>query len=357
MWRIARRLQLTTRRQLLPLDGMASNLCGTGLPGFSDRWDTRQPLNIEDEDIWPGMKSTPVERKGATGMIFCLVRSFFHQRRAQQWTAWDGAAKDDEATRQAMKQVDDLEASVEDRFLKYIDPFVPVQCLASAMARGGLTFARMRLRLARARLDGASKLEPNEREELFKGALWFLDYMSTAFRNAVLLKFRWHFTTFFQWEPLVWVLSELRARAPRVDPMLTWPKVELTFEDHPELFSRRRALHIAVGKLTLKAWDLNPSVPPNMAPPYYITTLRSSCSKRDRHSSHTESADPPPNVLPPRDDASTDPPVPDYFASATNGNLDLEAMDDLNPDSIDWAFWDQLIRDPNALLMDTTSTQ
>nr|POF07160.1 transcription factor vrtr1 [Quercus suber] len=332
--------------QLSPLDGMASNMCGTGMMGFGE-WGTRQPLNVEDEDLHPGMTTPPVERKGATGMIFCAVRSYFHLKRAKTWQV-DRAPRDAEFIREALKEVDELESSVEDRFLKYCDPFEPVHCLASAMARGGLTFARMRLQLPRSR-KGGNVLPLEKRRQLFDGAAWFVTYMSSAFRNELLIRFRWHFSTFFQWEPMVWVLSEIRLRSPVVNPDTIWATIERTYEDHPELLSRRRALHIAVGKLTIKAWAANPpTLDPSGAPPAYITALRSSSSKRARHSSRGQSTLSPLDALTPDDELTS----PSNVARLSSSNNDVVgATDELDADGIDWAFWDQLIRDPDAMLM------
>ncbi|KAK5674691.1 hypothetical protein LTS10_012692 [Elasticomyces elasticus] len=69
--------------QLLPLDGIAAQVSGTGIALPYDSWDTKQPLNLNDEDIFPGMTETPAERIGATDMLFCLLRTEmgkFHQK-------------------------------------------------------------------------------------------------------------------------------------------------------------------------------------------------------------------------------------------------------------------------------------
>lgn len=77
--------------QLLPLDGLSGQICGTGIAMDSKTWDTKQPLNINDTDIWPGMEEPPKERGGATDMIFCLARSEigkFHQKTFAALGSW-----------------------------------------------------------------------------------------------------------------------------------------------------------------------------------------------------------------------------------------------------------------------------
>ena len=77
--------------QLLPLDGLSGQICGTGIAMDSKNWDTKQPLNINDTDIWPGMDEPPTPREGATDMIFCLARTEigkFHQKTFAALGSW-----------------------------------------------------------------------------------------------------------------------------------------------------------------------------------------------------------------------------------------------------------------------------
>lgn len=77
--------------QLLPLDGLSGQVCGTGIAMDAKNWDTKQPLNINDTDIWPGMEEPPAVREGATDMIFCLARTEigkFHQKTFAALGSW-----------------------------------------------------------------------------------------------------------------------------------------------------------------------------------------------------------------------------------------------------------------------------
>lgn len=77
--------------QLLPLDGLSGQICGTGIAMDAKNWDTKQPLNVNDTDIWPGMEEPPAVREGATDMIFCLARTEigrFHQKTFAQLGSW-----------------------------------------------------------------------------------------------------------------------------------------------------------------------------------------------------------------------------------------------------------------------------
>ena len=114
--------------QVLPLDGYASQVSGTGISVGLDTWDTKQPLNINDADIWPDMPAPPEPREGATDMIFCLTRAEVGKHMAMAMkisksdASWDW--KDD--PHHINKVVDDAEASVETKFLRYCDIITPL---------------------------------------------------------------------------------------------------------------------------------------------------------------------------------------------------------------------------------------
>lgn len=60
--------------QLIPLEGFAGQHSGTGISLPSSTWDVQKPLNINDDQIYPGMTQMPEEQKGATDMIYALTR-------------------------------------------------------------------------------------------------------------------------------------------------------------------------------------------------------------------------------------------------------------------------------------------
>ncbi|KAG7110669.1 Transcription factor vrtR1 like protein [Verticillium longisporum] len=104
--------------QILPLDGASSRMAGVAV-SIPDDWDTRQPLNIDDEQIWPTMTEAPVAREGATEMIFCLARSSLGTFIAKPGKSVDASKHlDDRAREWAIKEA---EKEVEERYIRYCD--------------------------------------------------------------------------------------------------------------------------------------------------------------------------------------------------------------------------------------------
>lgn len=156
--------------QVIPLDGYASQVSGTGISIGLDTWDTKQPANINDDDIWPDMTEPPEPREGATDMIFCLTRAEVGKHMAMAMrvsksdASWDW--KDD--PKAISKMVDDAEASVETKFLRYCDIITPLHYLTLGMARAALHGLRLRARLPKMRTSGATD---EERREVFHLAM------------------------------------------------------------------------------------------------------------------------------------------------------------------------------------------
>ncbi|KAF2171743.1 hypothetical protein M409DRAFT_63345 [Zasmidium cellare ATCC 36951] len=345
--------------QLLPLDGLSGQLSGTGIAIAADSWDTKQPLNLEDEDIWPGMETPPVERKGATSMIFILARTEigrFHQKirpalgpNNGNWgVVWD--ARDIPEIQEALR---DLENMLEEKYVRYCDISIPIQVLCIAMARGAINSARLRIRRPRGKTSEGISIE--ERKELYAMAEKVLGHDLAVQQNASLDRFNWHMRQFFQWDPLITMLQEARQLDCVIEPEALWSKVELVYSVHPELFVQKRSIDIALNRLTIKSWDAMQAN--NLYPtpePAFVTSLREAITRREASRQNTETPKQSVNVFDPSLDASSDMPAANYInynPVLGYNNMNLGPMENMNAD-IDWLFWDQmLMQNPEPLPM------
>lgn len=334
--------------QLLPLDGLSGQLSGTGIAISADSWDTKQPLNVEDDEIWPGMETPPVEKKGATSMIFVLARTEigrFHQKirpalspNGNWGVVWE--SRDIPEIQEALRE---LENNMEEKYVRYCDISTPVQVLCIAMARGSINSARLRIRRPRGKMDGVSK---EERKELYEMADKVLALDLAVHQNKSLDRFNWHMRQFFQWDPLITVLQEARQLDCVIDPELLWSKVEQTYGAHPELFNQKRSIDVALNRLTVKSWDAMCANNLHALPePSFVTTLREAISRREASRQNTETPKQQTNPFDPYLDASSDMPVSNYinFNPVLGYNNSFAGMNtDMNAD-IDWMFWDQML--------------
>ncbi|KAK3070106.1 hypothetical protein LTR53_011026 [Teratosphaeriaceae sp. CCFEE 6253] len=270
--------------QLLPLDGIAAQLSGTGIALPYDSWDTKQPLNLNDEDLHPDMTATPAERVGASEMLFCLLRTEmgkFHQKVkpflgnwGRLWEVGDHSAID-----QMEAAIIEMETTFESKYMRYCDPVEPIQFLALLLGRGAPQNARLRLRLPRVRAN--INVDNDELRELWRLAMRMFDYDISAQTNPELKKFSWHLQAIFQWDCLIWVLNEIKRGSPAIiDPQEAWARIERMYTCHPQFLAPGRALHSAVRRLTMKAWDGQPAEWKLNGEPAFIQGLRATFAKR-----------------------------------------------------------------------------
>ncbi|KAK4035352.1 fungal-specific transcription factor domain-containing protein [Parachaetomium inaequale] len=345
--------------QLMPLDARASQMAGMGISLLPEAWDAQPPLNVDDDRLWPGMVEMPVEQKGATDMMFCLSRvclGAFVVKQAKMGNGGTSGAGQFTDLSEAEQVVDRAESEVEEKYIRYCDVVNPLHFLAICMARSGVTAMRLRIRLPKAMGPVAPDTEIRE---VFQLAVKILDADAAVCGHTGLKKYRWHTEGFFMWgtwDSFVFVLTSLLKRgsiftSSEVDAV--WDKVEAMYRHHDELFESRRALNVALGRLAFKAWEARPPSRTGsvMGEPGFIMSLRlvgdrePTSRVKDKEGSEDIS---------PHEDLNAGLPA----GISPDGNLSLSSMfggtspasgAGFDVDAADWAFWDQLIQDHDAL--------
>ena len=330
--------------QLLPLDGFASHMSGiTGISAIPEGWDTLQPLNVNDDQIWPGMTETPTEQDGPTSMIYFLSRIC-----SAKLIAKASQVESEEAGRLLVSQA---KKEIEEAFIRHCDVVNPLHFITVSMARAGLTVMELRVRLPKVKNNTATDAE---RRELFQLAMKILGTDIASHRQGDFLKgYRWHIQPFYlwgTWDSLIVVLSTLWRSGRLGNHLLApaetddaWKKLEKIYHDHhAELIESKRALHVTFGRLTLRAWDVRPPAVGVAVPePSFITALRARAEKRQAGLETGASTLSTPLT-------STEGNPLEQFKTQSFDDLGIdwtaEAISfDANVADLDWMFWDQLV--------------
>jgi hypothetical protein len=322
--------------QLLPLDGYAGQVCGTGISISPNSWDTKPPLNINDDQIFPGMMMQPQEQRGASEMIFCLSRielSNFYTRTGVKIKEIGGTIqfKDAEEIERLIDEVEDL---IETKFLRYCDILNPLHVFTMGIVRSATNAVRLRARMP---LLLTQTITATQRRELCTLAEKILDTNSAIHGNPSMKKFRWQMQAFFLWDALLCILLSLSEVGFYSTSQLntTWNKVAEVYSNHEELVKRRRTLHVSIGKLTLKAWIANP--PSKSSEPAFITALRAQHEpKVNTQQGRVYEAGVTEQVTEGLFDYN------ELFDNSHGKDLNLNSGFTL--DSTDWVVWDQLCR-------------
>lgn len=318
--------------QLLPLDSYAGQVCGTGILISPNSWDTKQPLNINDDQIFPGMTEPPLEQRSATEMIFCLSRmelSNFYTRTGVKLKEIGATIqfRDAEDIERLISEVEDL---IETKFLRYCDILNPLHFLTTGITRSAIDAVRLRARMP---LLITQTITDAQRRDICALAARILDTTSAIYGNPSMQKYRWQIKAFYLWDALLCILRSVADvgfySTSELDT--SWNKVADVYSNHEELVKGRRNLYVTIGKLTLKAWLANP--PSQSSPePVFITAL---CAQHEaKVSRQQESMDESVGTTTLSDGA--------YDFDEVFGNIDGTGLN-LNGgfDPSDWVFWDQ----------------
>lgn len=314
--------------QVFPLDFRAGQSVGTDFMGLPVSWDTEPPLNVNDDQIWPGMTEPPIEQKGATEMIFCLSRAYLGKSLSRAGNPINGAAPWGFSDHhEAERLISAAENELEERFIRYCDVIDPLHFLTIGLARSGLTALRLRARLPRIRDPGATD---DERKEAFHLAQKTLRIDAAVHAHSGISKFQWHIRPFFLWgtrEAFIFILTILSKSGHLLtvqETETTWDSVAELYKNHDELFDGREILYVSLRRLTLKAWDSSRS--DNVAAePEFIWTLRHRQDKKEtRHNEFQSKTAETPSME--ADLAG--------FTMSTGFEFDID----------DWVSWDKIIQ-------------
>lgn len=249
---------------------------------------TQAPLNINDNDIWPGMKELPVEKPEITEMSFCCIRyefaTFWTKRLLARvggdlTTLWENY-KSPKSIADKDAGIDELEQILEEKYVRHCDPSVPIELMISIVARTAVNTMRMVAHHPR-RWANDQEMPESERQLMWKLCNKIVDGYLLCIASKQLRSFAWHTTFYFQWQALIYLLDCVRANPTMDGADDAWRLVNETFEVHPEfVIDTKKPLNVAVGSLCLKAYNAREEtfrregryLPAK--PPHYIQQLR-----------------------------------------------------------------------------------
>lgn len=353
------------------IDVRAAEVCGAGLTAIAFG-DTKRPLNINDDDLYPEMTEPPVEREGTTEMCFVMLRSsigrYFKYIYKPHLSSESGTdQKTDMAPKKSLEELmNEFETHLHDSFLKNADPLNPLQFFTSMVAQAILCSWRVMDCIRRA----SDKANPNIqsiRNILFEESLKGIEYDNLGHTTKNAQRFLWHINSHFQWHSFITLLGELRFRTTGELVERAWQQVGEVYEHHPDLLHTRNPLHTAVGNLTVAAWEAREAefarrsqTQLATSPPFYVLALRQQRLARQRSVDNTSSESPSAvSTLSPNTMSSGTLAYTANFGSIamepafdpSTGVQDFAAMP-LDSNQMDWNEWDRLLQnyEPSAAI-------
>ncbi|KAJ6189976.1 fungal-specific transcription factor domain-containing protein [Penicillium mononematosum] len=180
------------------------------------QFDTRFPLNINDEDLVLGAEGFPCERSGYTDMTFSLIRfeitATYRLLKYSSFTEPDYSPEDSLASRQ--QHVIGLEHRLREKYLQYSSTTATVHWLCATIS--WLVLAKLRVSVYDPVTSGDMSntgLKADIREFLFATSIDIIELSVILETNQKDLgNWTWMFKNNNQWHALSFVLTELCLR-------------------------------------------------------------------------------------------------------------------------------------------------
>lgn len=199
------------------MDIRASEDHGTDPQIYENMYDTRLPLNVNDDDIHPDMTEAPTEREGFTDVTFCLIRCEITcaLRRAnyvcpggRSFRLGDPAPSVEHFER--MIQI--ISNHVEERYIKHCDMNIPIHWAAATVGRLILAKLWLIVHHPMTRADRVTNVSQATRQSLFLTAIEVLEFGRLLETDPKTAKWGWLVRTNMQWHGVAFVLSEVCVR-------------------------------------------------------------------------------------------------------------------------------------------------
>jgi hypothetical protein len=229
------------------LDIRSAEEHGTDAQIHDRMYDTRLPLNINDEDITLDMQEPPEERVGFTEMTFSLVRCEITAALKRVSSMCPTDLPHPENTQRppdsCAKLIQEVNKRIEERYIRHCDMNVPVQWVCATVAR--LILAKLWLMVHHPMTrqnPAASNLTIASRENLFVTSVEVAEFTRLLGQDQTTAKWSWLFVTNMQWHLIAFVLSELCVRplSPLTDR--AWQVVSSLYETWGRTAKHRKGM-------------------------------------------------------------------------------------------------------------------
>lgn len=222
--------------QICNLDMRASEDHGSDPSIVEQTFDTKFPLNINDDDIWPGMIEPPEEKEGRTEMLFDLIRFTVSTtvRRLSYAPPGPGPCRERNARitlEDKERLIEELHQYLEKKYLRYCNMNIPLDWVAATVSR--LILAKMWLIVHHPfqREDGGAGLPQETKDRLFLTSIEVIEFSCLLETETTTLKWGWLFRTYVQWHAVAFVLSQLCVRTNGPEVEKAWAAVDSVFDE------------------------------------------------------------------------------------------------------------------------------
>lgn len=265
--------------QILIQDSKLAHLSGLNMSQLPTGWDTKEPSNLNDADIFPGSTEPVQARDGPTEMIFCIMMcemlkfnmGIDNSEHGQHFEAallgqlggqevGEDGETNDGPTVALFNTFRAHAKALEERLLdierKYCDPSAGNVHIAALTLRPRVSchLGEILLPLKEHAEYGTEIFD--SKDVLFKLLAVGTEHRAETFDQMTKSGFQWFVRFNFPDEVFAVLASQLMQRPTGSLSDRAWKSVERTYGNHTELFDMSLKNYAAQAQLTLRAWKV-----------------------------------------------------------------------------------------------------
>ena len=250
--------------QIIGMDARYALFSGLSNSLLPQNWDSKEPSNINDTDLYPSATQSIQDKDGPTEMVFVIlgnkVTSFKLRNPAFEPTLLlSDKMMNHDRSRPEISQdnvhrqvIEELNKLIHDTLRRFCDPNAgPVHEFTSSFI-GGIV-RKMGGLIAPKRWVGIDEGAAAAMDNAFAIAVKLLEQSVEHCERVHDKRFVWFSRLRFQIEVLAYVCGQLRYRQWGAYVDRAWRVVEQVYKYHPELMDMSQKTHSAIAVLLLKA--------------------------------------------------------------------------------------------------------
>ncbi|XWW95574.1 hypothetical protein V2A60_003537 [Cordyceps javanica] len=295
-------------------DRRIGEMTGAAVTALAVINDTRIPLNINDADLYVEQAETPTAHKGATEMMFALIRAELAMATPEDWDRdFQSPQPTDQPAGKVLVRllgkdkktytIDGFCAHIEGTYLVHCDPSIPFHFFTLIMTRQALSRLRVMIYLVRLADGHTSTTDETDRQFLFVQATQMLEHDNILQSRDNLKCYRWFTHHHFPFPAYMFLVNELRFRllGPEVDR--AWTSIATNHSLRGMMHGLHSPMHLAFGHLFVKAWKAREGAlleqGQQATPPNFIVVLQEFVERRRRAKAQNlpDPLEEPPEVL------------------------------------------------------------
>ncbi|KAI1119272.1 fungal-specific transcription factor domain-containing protein [Nemania sp. NC0429] len=240
------------------LDHRSAEDAGCEMTVVERSFDTRFPLNVNDNDLSPEMTEFPPERMGLTDMSFSLIRFEVCALSRRIHAAENGLAP---CLREGQVTLEEHEEKLIEMYehidRKFLRPSPNrdnelLTWVSSTIAR--LIVAKMSLVIYQPLMQSARADFPRDvRDRLFLASVEVVEYSRILNAETKIRRWQWLFHTYNQWHAVAYLLLEVCRRPWSPSVERAWIALNATFQSNKNIPLSKPAIWLMLRKLMVQA--------------------------------------------------------------------------------------------------------